>query len=108
MKICSLQNLFSHLQNAWQTSRPEEMVDNIWLEIPCIADVDNPADDAAFMKQIGATPRNHYSGDEKFELKNVMKDTLFVFAWHQANSSNMNDHSEWTLERKKKYINEPN
>ena len=38
--------MFAHFfQNARQTERPEEMVEYIELEIPCAADVDNPAED---------------------------------------------------------------
>ena len=42
------------MQNAWQTEHPEEIVEDIYLEIPDGAGVDNPAKDAALIGRIGA------------------------------------------------------
>jgi len=41
-------------QNAWESNRPDEFVEYIHLAIPPGADLENPIEDAAFMKKIGA------------------------------------------------------
>ena len=67
-------------QNAKQTNRPEEFVEEILLGIPPNADVENPADDAAFMEKIGATLKSPTS-ETKYEMQNAATGTMFTFEW---------------------------
>jgi len=72
-----------HLQNAWQTKRPEEMVESIHVEIPAGEDVNNPLEDVAFMEQIGAKQISlANSPNSVYELRNAETGTRFTFAWY--------------------------
>ena len=75
------ENVFSHLQNAWQNECPEEFVEFIYLVIPSDTHVDNPIEDAAFMARIGAKKICDFS--DWFELKNAVTVTRFTFTWNK-------------------------
>ena len=77
--------MYKYTQNARQTKRPEEMVDNIHFDF-LIGDVDdakNPLADAAFMAQIGATliRENASHSYSEYELRNAATGTRFTFTW---------------------------
>ena len=90
--------LSKHFQNAWETRRPEEFVVLIDLEIPPGADVVNPAEDAAFIKRIGAkrVVDDDASVADEYELKNAVTGTRFTFKQHPTYSVY---YSRWILKK---------
>ena len=92
-KKCLL-HLSKYTQNAWRTKYPEEMIEIIHFDIPDGSSVENPAEDAAFFKSIGAK----WTDDVliKFELRNITNGTRFTFEWFKG-SEELRAH--WTIQR---------
>ena len=68
-------------QNARQTERPREMVENIGVGIPSFIYVENPTEDGAFMARIGAK-LIHTIGGPEYEMTNAVSGTRFAFQWY--------------------------
>ena len=81
-KMLFSKKMVSHLQNAWETNRPNEMLSWIYLAMPPGTVVDDPTEDAALLARIGAECIRDDSG-VKYELKNATTGTRFMFEWHK-------------------------
>ena len=82
-------HLFKYTQNAWNTKRPEEMVDDIRFGFPEDVREKNPLEeDAAFAAQIGATLIKKADGFfSEYEMRNVSSGTRFKFYWRNIMES---------------------
>ena len=74
----------TNTQNAWQSKRPEEMVEYINFGFLTVVDAKNPLADAAFMAQIGAKliRANDSRTYSEYELRNAATGTRFTFEWY--------------------------
>ena len=95
-------SFYIYAQTAWQTKRPQKMVEYINLVIPPDMNVANPTQDFALMAKIGAKRTDDgrvvLNGQVEFELQNAATGTRFEFGWLQNIETGQ---VHWILERKK-------
>ena len=72
------------------------------MEMSSGQDVDDPIEDAAFMKRIGAKRICEFPN--LFELKNAMTGTRFTFAWTENIVDSGVSYSNCTLRREEKIV----